>query len=78
MIFMSILLRAQLSVSLIKYFLFKAGQGNSKQALSNEEDLKVKINWHEGAVFQRSSFGRSTAGNDVVASILTLLLLGEE
>ena len=24
-------------------------------------------NWHERAAFQRSAFGRSTAGNDIVA-----------
>ena len=27
------------------------------------------IYWHERAAFQRSTFGRSTAGNDVVATI---------
>ena len=28
-----------------------------------------KVFWHEPAAFQRSAFGRSTAGNDVVATI---------
>ena len=28
------------------------------------------FNWHKCAAFQRSAFGRSTAGNDVVATIL--------
>ena len=27
------------------------------------------VNWRERAAFQRSAFGRSTAGNDVVATI---------
>ena len=26
-------------------------------------------NWHERAAFQRSAFGQSTAGNDIVATI---------
>ena len=29
-------------------------------------------NWHEHAAFQRSAFGRSTAGNDVVATIFII------
>ena len=29
--------------------------------------------WHERAAFQRSAFGRSTAGNDVVATIIISL-----
>ena len=28
------------------------------------------INWHERAAFHRSVFGRSTAGNDVAATII--------
>ena len=32
-------------------------------------------NWHEHAAFQRSAVGRSTAGNDVVATILISLFL---
>ena len=32
-------------------------------------------NWHERAAFQRSVFGRSTAGNDVVATIFIILFL---
>ena len=31
------------------------------------------VNWHECAAFQRSAFGRSSAGNDVVASIFISL-----
>ena len=31
------------------------------------------MNWHERAAFQRSASGRSTAGNDVVATILISL-----
>ena len=33
------------------------------------------IYWHEHAAFQRSSFGRSTAGNDVVVTIIISLFL---
>ena len=33
----------------------------------------VRRNWHELAAFQRSLFGRSAAGNDVVATILISL-----
>ena len=29
--------------------------------------------WHERAAFQRSAFGRSTAGNDVVATIFVII-----
>ena len=29
----------------------------------------LELNWRERAAFQRSAFGRSTAGNDVVATI---------
>ena len=32
--------------------------------------IKGESNWYEGVAFQRSAFGRSTAGNDVVAKIL--------
>ena len=32
-------------------------------------------NWRERAAFQRSAFGRSTAGNDVVATIFIRLFL---
>ena len=31
------------------------------------------VNWHECAAFQRSAFGRLTAGNDVVATIFISL-----
>ena len=31
--------------------------------------------WYESAAFQRSAFGRATAGNDVVATIFTILFL---
>ena len=31
--------------------------------------------WHERAAFQRSAFGRSTAGNDVVATIFIRLFI---
>ena len=33
----------------------------------------ITNNWHERAVFQRSGFGRSTAGNDIVAIIIISL-----
>ena len=35
--------------------------------------LQLLFFWHECAVFQRSAFGRSTAGNDIVATILICL-----
>ena len=35
--------------------------------------LKLVKNWRERAAFQRSAFGRSTAGNDVVATIFICL-----
>ena len=31
------------------------------------------VNWHECAAFQQSAFGRSTAGNDLVATIFISL-----
>ena len=34
-----------------------------------ELGLITLVNWRERAAFQRSAFGRSTAGNDVVATI---------
>ena len=30
--------------------------------------LEMAYNWHERAAFQRSAFGLSTAGNDIVAT----------
>ena len=38
-----------------------------------EFKLQENVNWHERAAFQRSAFGRSTAGNDVVATIFIRL-----
>ena len=37
--------------------------------------VSLFLNWHERVVFQRSAFGRSTAGNDVAATILISLFL---
>ena len=36
--------------------------------------LASHTNWHEGAVFQWSEFGQSSAGNDVVATISSFSL----
>ena len=35
--------------------------------------IVISINWQERAALGRSAFGRSTAGNDVVATILISL-----
>ena len=35
----------------------------------SENGQALPVNWHECAAFQRSAVGRSTAGNDVVATI---------
>ena len=35
--------------------------------------FEVKFFWHERAAFQQPAFGRSTAGNDVVATIFICL-----
>ena len=39
----------------------------------SHDTQESSFSWHEHAAFQRSAFGRSTAGNDVVATILIRL-----
>ena len=43
--------------------------GACSLALQIFPNLPITNNWHERAAFQRSAFGRSTAGIDVVATI---------
>ena len=43
-------------------------------------DAKISFfrNWQQHAAFQRSAFGRSTAGNDVVATIVIKGVFGSK
>ena len=48
-------------------------ESKGREYLLKTDFVKSEINWHERAAFQRSAFGRSTAGNDVVATIIISL-----
>ena len=49
-------------------FLFFKKSGDEFNPFQGGEAAALHF-WHEPAIFQRSAFGRSTAGNDVVATI---------
>ena len=56
-------------------YLYYTSLANSQwhsQLMQNNE-VHTKHNWRERAAFQRSAFGRSTAGNDEVATFLIRL-----
>ena len=52
------------------FFLFGDPETNFLKPLWGKGELiAVSLYWHERAAFQRSAFGRSTADNDVVATV---------
>ena len=61
-------------------YIYSASMFLSKIVLRKSKEILLKNNavyvyWHKCAAFQRSVFGRSTAGNDVVATISISLFL---